>query len=295
MTSDLDHLLKLSPTITQTTLGPVEHFSSGDGEALLALHGGMGGHDQSQILAQAILENPAAYRVIAVSRPGYLGTPQTSGVTPEAQADLYAALLDARGIERAVIAAVSAGGPSAIQFALRHPERCEALILVSCCTGHLAIPEQMKKRLPVMKWFATFGWLAALMRWRVRRDPVKAATRAIADTGLRDQTLAHPVAGQLMKALQQGPFSDMGRRLPGTLNDMEQFERLGALPFDRLTVPVLGIHGTGDRIVDFEHGDRARLAPKGQLMAIEDGEHVAIFTHLDVIQERVAAFLGRLA
>jgi pimeloyl-ACP methyl ester carboxylesterase len=295
MSTEIDPLLSLPAKITETRLGPVEHVSLGDGEPLLALHGGMGGRDQSLILARAILTDLSGYRVIAASRPGYLGTPQASGVTPEAQADLYATLLDALGIERAVVAAVSAGGPSAIQFALRYPERCKALILVSCCTGHLAFPEQMKRRLPVMPWFARLGWLAALMRWRIRRNPIKAASRAIPDPTPREQTLAHPVAGPLLKALQQSPFTELGRRLPGTLNDIEQFERMAALPFDRITVPVLGIHGMADRVVPFEHGDRARLAPRGELMAIQHGEHVAIFTHLDAIRERVAGFLNRLA
>jgi pimeloyl-ACP methyl ester carboxylesterase len=294
MRTDIDSLLALPATTTKTRLGPAEHVSLGEGAPFLALHGGMGGHDQSLILARAVLSDLSAYQVIAASRPGYLGTQQAAGVTPEAQADLYAALLDALGIEQAIVAAVSAGGPSAVQFALRHPERCKALILVSCCTGQLAIPEQMKRRLPFMRWFARLGWLAALMRWRIRRNPTKAASRAIPDPVPREQTLAHPVAGPLMRALQQSPFAELGRRLPGTLNDMEQFERMANLPLDQITVPVLGIHGIADRVVPFEHGDRARLAPKGELMAIQGGEHVVIFTHLDAIRERVAGFLQRL-
>jgi pimeloyl-ACP methyl ester carboxylesterase len=294
MSGDIDSLLSEPAVTTQTQLGPVEHVSLGGGLPLLALHGGMGGRDQSLILARAILSDLSGYRVIAASRPGYLGTPQASGVTPEAQAGLYAALLDALGIEQAVVVAVSAGGPSAIQFALRYPERCKALILVSCCTGRLAIPEQMQRRLPMMRWFARLGWLATLMRWRIRRDPMKAASRAIPDPAPREQTLAHPVAGPLMKALQQSPFTAFGSRLPGTLNDMEQFEHMTMLPLDQVTVPVLGIHGMADRVVPFEHGDRARLAPKGELMAIQGGEHVAVFTHLDAIRTRVADFLKRL-
>lgn len=147
----------------------------------------------------------------------------------------------------------------------------------------------------MMRWFARLGWLSALMRWRITRDPSKAASRAIPDPVLRQETLSHPVAGPLMKALQQSPFTELGRRLPGTLNDMDQFERVAALSFDETTVPLLGIHGTADSVVPFEHGERGRLAPDGDFMAIEGGEHVAIFTHLDAIRERVAIFLKRLA
>ena len=75
---------------------------------------------------------------------------------------------------------------------------------------------------------------------------------------------------------------------------MDQFERMTALPFDKITVPLLAIHGTADSVVPFEHGERARLATDGELMAIEGGQHVAIFTHIDAIRERVATFLKRL-
>jgi pimeloyl-ACP methyl ester carboxylesterase len=39
-------------------------------------------------------------------------------------------LLDSLGIERAVVAGVSAGTPSAVEMALRHPERVQGLILM---------------------------------------------------------------------------------------------------------------------------------------------------------------------
>jgi len=59
-------------------------------------------------------------RVIAVSRPGYLGTPLADGETPEAQADLYAALLDTLGIARAVS---SRSPPAAERAGLRAAPR----------------------------------------------------------------------------------------------------------------------------------------------------------------------------
>ena len=61
------------PVVTRTPRGPVEHVTTGEGPALLALHGAMGGWDQASILARAIA--PPGHRAIAPSRPGYLGTP----------------------------------------------------------------------------------------------------------------------------------------------------------------------------------------------------------------------------
>jgi len=42
----------------------------------------------------------------------------------------HAALLDKLGLENCVVAGVSAGGPSAIEFALRYPDRTQALLLI---------------------------------------------------------------------------------------------------------------------------------------------------------------------
>jgi pimeloyl-ACP methyl ester carboxylesterase len=268
---------------------------SGEGPAALTLHGGMGGIDQSIILAQALgLTN--GFKTIAVARPGYPGTRIEAGRTPDEQADLYVALLDRLGVDKVLVAAVSAGGPSAICFAIRHSDRCRGLILTSCCTGHLAVPESVMRRLPAMRIMAKVPLLSSFLSWRSARNPERSAARSIEDPELRSRTLADPEAGPLMRALQQSVFDDMAGRLVGTINDMEQFGRMTTLPYDRIAAPVLVVHGTGDRIVPFEHGERvAHAAPNAELMAIEGGEHVSLFTHLHAIRARVATFTATLS
>lgn len=151
-----------APSAVATRRGPVEAVSVGEGPAVLALHGAMGGCDQSLILARTLGE--AGYRYVALSRPGYLGTPLAAGRSPEEQADLYAGVLDALGLGRVVVMAVSGGGPSAIHFALRHPARCAGLVLAST-TG-----APVEDRPPL-----AFYLLPLLVRWpgfeqRARRD-----------------------------------------------------------------------------------------------------------------------------
>jgi pimeloyl-ACP methyl ester carboxylesterase len=145
-----------------------------------------------------------------------------------------------------------------------------------------------------MKILARFPWLAALMRIRRERDQDRGAIRAIADEAVRARTLAHPDAGPLFRELQSSTMSNLGHRLPGTLNDMEQFRDMSPLPIAGIAAPILVIHGTGDRIVPFAHARRvADEAPNAELMAIEGGEHVSIFTHIDEIRARVEAFLNK--
>ena len=284
-----------SPTMAHTSHGPVQYVSTGDGPPILALHGGMGGYDQGLLLTRAALPDAGRFHVISVSRPGYLGTPLKSGETPEEQADMCAYLLDRLGVSQSFVIAASAGGPSALQFARRYPSRCTGVILVSCCTGHLDIPPQVASRIPLMKLLAYFPWLTALMRWRAGRDPERSAIRAISDETIRARTLEHRDAGLLMRELQSSTMSKLAHRIPGTLNDMEQFSSIPPLPIQGITAPILVIHGTGDRVVPFAHAKRvADEAPNAELMAIEGGEHVSIFTHIDEVRAKVGAFLDAI-
>jgi pimeloyl-ACP methyl ester carboxylesterase len=112
--------------VTVTEAGPIEYGLAGSGPPALIIHGAGGGYDQGLLLGR----NFPGFQVIAQSRFGYLGTPTPHDFSPAAQADAHAALLDSLGIGKAVVAGVSAGAPSAVQLALRHPERVQALVLI---------------------------------------------------------------------------------------------------------------------------------------------------------------------
>ena len=114
-------------TIAETAAGAVEYAEIGEGAPLLMIHGAGGGYDQGLLIARDFGEG---YRVIAPSRFGYLKTPVPEDASPAAQADAHAALLDFLGISRCILVGVSAGGPSAIEMALRHPDKVAALILL---------------------------------------------------------------------------------------------------------------------------------------------------------------------
>ncbi|NDJ53815.1 MAG: alpha/beta fold hydrolase, partial [Chloroflexi bacterium] len=103
--------------IIQTRLGPVEYDRRGAGPVLLHFHGGNVGHKGWFTVAHLV---EAGFQLLTPDRPGYLGTPLGDNGSPEAQADLMAALLDALDIEQVAVIGAAAGGPGALQFALRH-------------------------------------------------------------------------------------------------------------------------------------------------------------------------------
>ena len=114
--------------LLHTRCGPIEYQEAGTGVSLLAVHGSGGGYDQGMAFAGALTHQ--GIRVIAMSRFGYLRTPMPADASPAAQADAHVCLLDALGIRQAAVLGGSAGGPSAMQMAIRHPDRVSALVLV---------------------------------------------------------------------------------------------------------------------------------------------------------------------
>ena len=92
------------------------------------MHGAGGGFDQGLEFAQPLVQN--GFCVVAMSRFGYLRTPLPTDASAAAQADAHACLLDALDIRRAAVVGASAGAPSSMQLALRHPDRTAALVLL---------------------------------------------------------------------------------------------------------------------------------------------------------------------
>jgi len=276
-----------TPVSLKTRLGTVEYAEFGEGAAVVSLHGAMGGYDQSLLLARTIGED--GYRHIGVSRPGYLGTPLSSGKSPEEQADLCAGLLDELGIETAIIMAVSGGGPCGLTFALRHKDRCRGLVLVSTCGGIMDTP--IPAAFHIMKLMARIPACASAMRKKVLANIDQAASRSISDPGLRDKTLKDPEAGPLFMELMQSTADRMSQRLAGTENDI-RITRSTSYALDEIAVPTLIVHGTADPVAPYHHAENLKSGiPTAELLSIEGGEHAAIFTHRKEVRARVTLFL----
>ena len=290
MNSMIDRFLPaaLLPQTIQTPLAAVEYAEFGEGPVVLALHGAMGGYDQSAILARTILSGK--HRVIAVSRPGYLATPLASGEIPEAQADLLAALLDALAIERASVIAISGGGPAAIHFALRHPSRCQALVL--CSTVSRPNTFKIPFRFQLLKLLARLPLLASHMRDTAMNNLEKAAQRSITNPVCLQNLMADAEAWALYRDLTLSTFDCMAQRMAGSENDFH-ITQTYEYPLEAISVPTLIVHGSDDPFVNYnEHAESAwRRIARAELLMLAGGEHPAIFTHREIVQRRLKAFL----
>ena len=115
--------------ILRTDQGDIEYALTGEGIPVLLLHGAGGGYDQGLWGAKVYLGG--GYKIVSVSRYGFLRSPIPTNASIKKQAALYKELLDYLNIKKAIVIGASAGGPSATQFANDYPERVSALILVS--------------------------------------------------------------------------------------------------------------------------------------------------------------------
>lgn len=274
--------------ILDTSHGPVEYLDEGNGEAVLSLHGVMGGYDQARVLVR-IMGHPD-YRYLSLSRPGYLGTPLTAGRTPEEQADLYAELIQLLNIKQVIVFAISGGGPGAIHFALRHADKCKRLVLVSTLGGIMA--SKVPLAFHAMCYMARWPILVKIMQRKAETKLRASLRRAISDRDIYERMINDAEVMDLYRVVAIGCFHRMAERIPGTRNDIK-ISQTRTYPLQDITVPTLVIHGTRDPLLPIQaHGNKlASEIPGAQLLAAKGGGHGAIFTHRDAVRLKVASFL----
>lgn len=271
-------------SVLETTLGPIECAVAGDGPVVLVSHGGGGGYDQGLLVALPLV--PSGFRVLSVSRDGYLRSPLFPDSSPQVQAERFAALLDLMGIPRVAVLAISAGGPAGLEFALRYPERCWALAMVSAIHRPLHPPPLP----PGLQWGQDVLLQSDFLPWvalRLARGPLLNALGVDPQRLRRDRGLERTIDG-ILEGLALTPEL----RRAGTLRDVVQAAALPQYALHALSMPCLVIHGTVDTLVPYEHARRlARSLPEARLLTIRGGGHLCIVTHRDKIMAEFVRFL----
>ncbi|MBL8154868.1 MAG: alpha/beta hydrolase [Anaerolineae bacterium] len=266
--------------ILETPCGRIEYGEEGSGVPILALHGAGGGYDQGLLLASWLGEG---YRVIAPSRFGYLGSPILGDGSVQEQAAAYTGLLDALGLDRVAVFADSAGGPSALQFALDYPERVDALVLISAISTLRPIRDDSSG--PPAALLTDFVFWSALT---VLPDQALPAFGVPSEALARLTPAEHERMWETIRLMQP-----MSRRMPGmNLDAVEQSKpAVEALPLEQITAPTLVIHATDDSLIPVAQGQHsASRIPGARLVTVEYGGHLAAV--LDSVTEQVKEFLS---
>jgi pimeloyl-ACP methyl ester carboxylesterase len=234
----------------------------------------------------------AGFRIVMPSRPGYGRTPLSAGRTAAGAADAMAGLLDALGIPRAIVAAVSSAGPTAIALAAGHPDRVAGLVLQSAVACSASSPWG---RPSTHRRFYTRGYG---IRWRAlglaaRLAPRLVAVRMLADTSAHDTLdLRARLRTSDLKAVRR--FFSCDTSGAGALADWDHVVRDADLAAIR--APTLIVHSRDDRTVPFAGASRARaLIPGAELYAPGTGGHFLwLGPGAEAITQRVISFLKSL-
>jgi pimeloyl-ACP methyl ester carboxylesterase len=260
--------------LVTTAQGVLEYALEGEGSAILVSHGSPGGYDHGLNMAHWI-DHPG-FTFIAPSRPGYLRTPLSSGVSPEAQADLFAALLDTLHIEQAVVLAISGGGPAALQFALRHPTRCRGLLLF-CIVAQRYVEQEVYARLSPG---ARLG--KGITNRLLLSDPFIYFAQSLANV--------LPESLELRSLLSSSSLAFL--RKDGYANDMRQFAALAPYPLENINAPTFIAQGTADTEVPFANAQLLAQNIRGsRLIPVAGADHLFFLTHREQVLPAAQEFL----
>ncbi len=189
---------------------------SGEGSPLVLLHG-LTATRRYVVMGSRLLERSGG-RVIAYDARGHgRSTPASdpSAYGYESLAADLLAVLDALGLERAVLAGASMGAHTAVRFALRHPERVAALGLITPSYDPDADTTGLDAYAgwdALAKGLSEGGVEGFLAAYDFSRLPVQ--WRATVEKVIRQRLSAHEhpeaVANALEVVPRSRPFEDMG-------------------------------------------------------------------------------------
>ncbi len=200
----------------------------------------------------------------------------------DAFVDDLSSVIEAVGVERFPLFGISQGGPVAVAYANRHPEKVSHLILLgSFATGwkkaRLA-PDDLEKRQAQMTLIKQ-GWNS--------KNP---AIRQLWTTLCIPE--ANPDEAKSFNELQQASVSpDNAARIFEALGELDVHEIL-----PKLNVPTLVFHARGDALVPFEEGRRlASMIPNSRFVTLESNNHLLLQHEAawHVFASEVRKFLGR--
>jgi len=219
------------------------------------------------------------FRVIAWDAPGYGGSEPLPGEAPgaEAYAQALARLLDALGIENAIIGTNSWGTPTGVVFARLFPQRVRALVLGGPAAGWGSAPkeEREKRTAARIERVTTLG--VRKMREDDAADLVAPGTRA---------EVLEWIKGA--EGLNANGYAQAARMLA----EADVPREIAAV-----ACPVKVVSGVQDRRTPPETNAKriASAAPNATLLMVPDCGHLPHLEHPEVFNAAVLGVLKALA
>jgi 2-hydroxy-6-oxonona-2,4-dienedioate hydrolase len=276
-------------TVVTTLCGPIEYQEAGTGVPLLAVHGSGGGFDQGMAFAGGLANK--SIRVIAMSRFGYLRTPIPRDASASAQADAHVCLLNALGIQSAAILGGSAGAPSALQMAIRHPDRVSALILLAPLA--YKPPSQTDSAPPMAPWventmMAVIG--SDFLFWSALQVARGQLIRTVLATPPELLTAASTAERARVEAMLDA-ILPVSARAAGLRSDSAVGKSLVPMPLETVRAPTLIIAARDDGYGTYASAEyTTRQIAGAKFIGFETGGHTWV-GHDDEVMAAIADLL----
>jgi pimeloyl-ACP methyl ester carboxylesterase len=277
-------------TLTRRDGAPLAGYVSGSSGPALVLANGLGGPVAA--FRHQVRHFEQRFRVVSWDYRGLYGSRsavQPARVDVAAQADDLEDLLDAAGIESAVIVGWSMGVQVALELALRAPERVSELVLINGAHGrpmaNLRVPSASR-------------WLPFLLE-RARPHHALASRIVARATNFRLGAELARGLGLVSPRLGSDEILDLAREFQAldfevylrTLAALEQHDPSHAL--HRLAVRTLVIAGGRDPLFSPRVGralsERLR---RGELYVVPHATHYAPLEFPELVNARIDAFLA---
>jgi pimeloyl-ACP methyl ester carboxylesterase len=275
--------------VFQSRFGTMEYAVSGKGAPVLIVHGTGGGFDQGLAFGERIAAS--GRQVISPSRFGYLRSAFPGDSSPEAQADAFVDLLDELKIERAPVIGVSAGALSAIQFAIRHPDRCSGLVAV-VPAAYAPNRPPAEPPTPVQSWIMQRSLTSNFLFWAGMSAAEDEMIGTLLATDPRLVKAASPAERARARKILRS-ILPVSERAQGLLNDAQQAGAPVPMRLEDIRVPTLAISLEDDHFGTAAAARHiAASVPNARLVVFPTGGHVWI-GHDEELYGQIASFLAQ--
>lgn len=245
----------------------------GDGPAVLFSHGFMMDHTMFDAQVEAL---SPAYRCIRWDERGFGDTEADGPFTYWDSAGDAMAVLDACGVDQAVLVGMSQGGFLSIRATLANPDRVRGLFLIDSCAD-VDDAETIEGYQGMM---AAFG----------SGDPatMQAVAEGVAGLILGDQALSDVWIPRWIESLQRHDIANPGQALLAR-DDVQP--RAG-----EITCPVMAVHGGDDQAISIDRAQRFvdAVADGRGIVVVDGAAHAPNMTHPEIVNAALADFLASL-
>jgi len=228
---------------------------------LILVHGAGGNHQ----LWGSTVRNLHAANVYALDLPGHGRSGGTGRWSIADIADFMLAFMDVLQLQQAIIAGHSMGSATALQMALRDPQRVQGLVLVGAGARLRVLPAILEQVLSDFEHTVDFICESAYSA-RTSRELVRQGQR------------------QMLQVAPQTIHDDFS-----ACNAFDVTERLG-----EIRCPTLVICGTEDRLTPVKYATLlAERIPGAELKLIEGAGHMVMTEKPDLVAEAIEMALTR--